>query len=129
MIIQSADRFGLSQLHQLRGRVGRGERQSYCYFFTESTDEKALKRLKYLEKNNDGFKIAEFDLKTRGPGETFSTLQHGFPSLKIASFSDIKLIEFCQSFLKELQTDYPDFDFKKLILNQNYFTLSEKHLN
>ncbi|MDD3998600.1 MAG: ATP-dependent DNA helicase RecG [Candidatus Shapirobacteria bacterium] len=129
VIIQSADHFGLSQLHQLRGRVGRGTLQSYCYFFTESTGEKALKRLKYLEKTNDGFKIAEFDLKSRGPGETFSTLQHGFPSLKIASFSDLKLIEFCQLFLKQLQTDNPHFDLKKLVLNQNSLSLTGKHLN
>jgi ATP-dependent DNA helicase RecG len=129
IIIQSADHFGLSQLHQLRGRVGRGTLQSYCYFFTESTGEKALKRLRYLENTNDGFKIAEFDLKSRGPGETFSTLQHGFPSLKIASFSDLKLIELCQLFLKQLQTDNPHFDLKKLVLNQNSLSLTGKHLN
>jgi ATP-dependent DNA helicase RecG len=129
IIIQSADHFGLSQLHQLRGRVGRGTLQSYCYFFTQTSSETALKRLKYLEKTSDGFKIAEFDLKSRGPGESFSTLQHGFPSLKIASFSDIKLIEFCKLFLKQLQTDYPDFDLKKLVLNQNSLSLTGKHLN
>jgi len=129
IIIQSADHFGLSQLHQLRGRVGRGTLQSYCYFFTENTNETALRRLKYLEKTTDGFKIAEFDLKTRGPGETFSTLQHGFPSLKIASFSDLKLIETCQLFLKQLQDNYPEFDLKKLILNQSSLSLTGKHLN
>lgn len=129
IIIQSAEHFGLSQLHQLRGRVGRGTLQSYCYFFTENTSENALKRLKYLEKTTDGFKIAEFDLKTRGPGETFSTLQHGFPSLKIASFSDLKLIESCQLFLNQLQTEYPDFNLKKLILDQNSLSLTGKHLN
>ncbi len=129
IIIQSAEHFGLSQLHQLRGRVGRGTLQSYCYFFTENTNEAALRRLKYLEKTTNGFKIAQFDLKTRGPGETFSTLQHGFPSLKIASFSDLKLIETCQLFLKQLQLDYPNFDLKKLILNQNSLSLTGKHLN
>ena len=129
IIIQSAEHFGLSQLHQLRGRVGRGTHQGYCYFFTENTNENSLKRLKYLEKTTDGFKIAEFDLKTRGPGETFSTLQHGFPSLKIASFSDLKLIEYCQLFLKVLQKDYPNFDLKKLILHQNSLSLTGKHLN
>lgn len=129
IIIQSAEHFGLSQLHQLRGRVGRGELPSYCYFFTENTSENALRRLKYLEKTTDGFKIAEFDLKTRGPGETFSTLQHGFPSLKIASFSDIKLIEFCQKFLSVLQKDYPHFDLKKLISSSEALSLTGKHLN
>ena len=129
IIIQSAEHFGLSQLHQLRGRVGRGELQSYCYFFTENTNEFALRRLRYLEKNNDGFKIAEFDLKTRGPGETFSTLQHGFPSLKIASFSDLKLIESCQKFLSELENNYPNFNLKKLISSPKALSLTGKHLN
>jgi ATP-dependent DNA helicase RecG len=129
IIIQSADHFGLSQLHQLRGRVGRGNMQSYCYLFTESINDPALKRLDFLSKNNDGFKIAEFDLKTRGPGETFSTLQHGFPSLKIADISDIKLIEFSQKILTQLEKKYPDFDLKKLILNQKSLSLVGKHLN
>lgn len=129
IIIQSAEHFGLSQLHQLRGRVGRGQLPSYCYFFTENTSENALRRLRYLEKTTDGFKIAEFDLKTRGPGETFSTLQHGFPSLKIASFSDIKLIGSCQLFLKQLQLDYPNFDLKKLIPSSIARSLTGKHLN
>jgi len=129
IVIQSAEHFGLSQLHQLRGRVGRGALQSYCYFFTENTNKGAIERLKYLEKTIDGFKIAEFDLKTRGPGETFSTLQHGFPSLKIASFSDVKLIESCQLFIQQLQQNYPNFDLKKLILNQNSLSLTGKHLN
>jgi ATP-dependent DNA helicase RecG len=115
IIIQSADRFGLSQLHQLRGRVGRGKLQSYCYLFTESQNDPSIARLKYIEKNHDCFKIAEFDLKTRGPGEIFSTLQHGFPSLKIADLSDVKLIELSQKILKTIISDYPDFDLKELI--------------
>ena len=102
MIIQSADRFGLSQLHQLRGRVGRGLLQSYCYLFTESQNDKAQNRLKFMEKNFNGLKIAEFDLKTRGPGEAFSIIQHGFPSLKLASFSDIELINLSQKIILDL---------------------------
>jgi len=129
IIIQSADHFGLSQLHQLRGRVGRGDLPSYCYFFTQNLNETSLKRLRYLEKTSDGFKIAEFDLKTRGPGETFSTLQHGFPSLKIASISDLKLIETCQNLLSQLLKKYPNFDLKKLIHNQNSISFTKKHLN
>lgn len=129
IIIQSAEHFGLSQLHQLRGRVGRGTTQSYCYFFTDSESELSLKRLHYLEKNHDGFKIAEFDLKTRGPGESFSTLQHGFPSLKIASLSDIKLIKFCQKILSHILKDYPNFDLKKLIKNQKSISMIGNHLN
>ena len=108
IIIQSADRFGLAQLHQLRGRVGRGRQQSYCYLFTESVNSKATNRLTFLEKNHSGLKIAEYDLKTRGPGEAFSTIQHGFPSLKIANFSDTKLISFSQNILKDLLSNYPE---------------------
>lgn len=115
IIIQSADRFGLAQLHQLRGRIGRGHKQSYCYLFTESTNLKAIERLNFLEKNHNGLKIAEYDLKTRGPGEAFSTIQHGFPSLKIANFSDMKLINFSQEILKEIINNYPDFKFSQII--------------
>lgn len=102
MIIQSAERFGLSQLHQLRGRVGRGESQSYCYLFTESDQDKAQNRLKFMEKHSNGLKIAEYDLQIRGPGETFSTIQHGFPSLKLANFSDTQLISTSQKILSDL---------------------------
>ena len=114
IIIQSADRFGLAALHQLRGRVGRGHLQSYCYLFTESTNQKAIDRLNFLEKNHNGLKIAEFDLKTRGPGEAFSTIQHGFPSLKIANFSDTKLISLSQDILKEIIDKYPEFNFSQI---------------
>ncbi|MBP6989354.1 ATP-dependent DNA helicase RecG [Candidatus Shapirobacteria bacterium] len=119
IIIESADRFGLSQLHQLRGRVGRGELQSYCYLFTESQNDPSLNRLKYLEKTIDGFKIADYDLKTRGPGESFSTLQHGFPSLKIANLSDLKLINLAKKIFQDLITKSLDFDLKKLTNNKN----------
>jgi len=115
IIIQSADRFGLAQLHQLRGRVGRGQHQSYCYLFTESQNQKAINRLEFLEKNHNGLKIAEYDLKTRGPGEAFSTIQHGFPSLKIANFSDTKLISLSQEILKEIIKNYPEFNFFQII--------------
>ncbi|MDD3002338.1 MAG: ATP-dependent DNA helicase RecG [Candidatus Shapirobacteria bacterium] len=115
IIIQSADRFGLAQLHQLRGRVGRGHQQSFCYLFTESQNSKAINRLEFLEKNHNGLKIAEYDLKNRGPGEAFSTIQHGFPSLKIASFSDAKLISFSQEILKEIIKNYPEFNFSQII--------------
>ncbi len=118
MIIQSADRFGLSQLHQLRGRVGRGLLQSYCYLFTDSQNDKAQNRLKFMEKNSNGLKIAEYDLKIRGPGETFSIVQHGFPSLKLASFSDTKLISLSQQILLDLVKD-KKFDLNSLIPN-NY---------
>ncbi|MFA5025952.1 MAG: ATP-dependent DNA helicase RecG [Candidatus Shapirobacteria bacterium] len=129
IIIQSADHFGLSQLHQLRGRVGRSSLQSYCYFFTESQISSSLDRLDFLTKNNDGFKIAEYDLKTRGPGESFSILQHGFPSLKIADLSDIKLIELAQKIILDLEKKYPDFDLKNLIKNKKSLDIVGQHLN
>lgn len=91
MVIEDADRFGLAQLHQLRGRVGRGDRQSYCLLFSENSDHSP--RLKFLEMLHSGMALAEVDLKFRGPGQRFGTAQHGHWDLKIADFSDLKLIE------------------------------------
>ena len=93
MMIEAAERFGLAALHQLRGRVGRGLVQSYCLLFTESTSKEVIERLKLLEKYNIGLKLAEMDLTLRGPGEIYGTAQHGVPSLKAASFQDLKLIQ------------------------------------
>ena len=91
MLIEDADRFGLSQLHQLRGRVGRSSHQSYCYLMM-SDSSKPSQRLREIEKSNDGFYLAEVDLRLRGPGEIYGRAQHGALNLQIATLSDTKLI-------------------------------------
>jgi ATP-dependent DNA helicase RecG len=85
MVIEQAERFGLSQLHQLRGRVGRGAEQSYCLLITEKLSDSGKERIRALVDSQDGFAIAEMDLKLRGPGEFFGTRQSGLPSLSIAN--------------------------------------------
>ena len=84
MIIENAERFGLAQLHQLRGRVGRGKEQSYCFLITDPKSELGKERAKVIEETNDGFVIAEKDLRMRGPGDFFGTRQHGLPALGMA---------------------------------------------
>ena len=98
MIVENADRFGLSQLHQLRGRVGRGTRQSYCVFFGADKGATARERLKILCKTNDGFEIARADLSQRGPGDFFGSRQHGLPTLQIADLmNDTRTLHAAQS--------------------------------
>ncbi len=93
MLIEDADRFGLSQLHQFRGRVGRSERQSYCFLFTSSDSLKTKARLKALVESENGFKIAEKDLELRGPGEFFGTRQSGLPDIAMENITNLKLIQ------------------------------------
>ena len=87
MMVENAERFGLSQLHQLRGRVGRGSVQSYCILISDTQNPDTKQRLQVLHQTNDGFKVAEYDLKARGPGDFLGKRQHGLPQLKIADLS------------------------------------------
>ena len=91
MMIEGADRFGLAQIHQFRGRVGRGSEESFCFLFTDSAAEKTLARLKAVETESDGFKLARMDLELRGPGEVYGIAQKGFPELRVASLFDYEL--------------------------------------
>lgn len=108
MVIENAERFGLSQLHQLRGRVGRGENQSYCILISNKTNEETITRLNIMCKTNDGFKVADEDLKLRGPGDFFGERQHGLPQMAIADFADTKSLELSQKIAEYVMFYYKD---------------------
>ena len=109
MVIENAERFGLSQLHQLRGRVGRGKHQSYCILISDNQNEETKQRLKVMTKTGDGFKIAEEDLRLRGPGDFFGERQHGLPGLKIADIGcDTQLLKEAQQAAQDLLERDPE---------------------
>lgn len=109
MIIENAERFGLSQLHQLRGRVGRGKHESFCVLVTSSRSETARERLRALCATNDGFQLAEEDLRLRGPGDFFGKRQHGLPQLKVADFAaDMELLKEARAAAEELVAQDPE---------------------
>ena len=110
MMVESADRFGLSQLHQFRGRVGRGQEQSYCMLLAQNPSGVARARLDIIEKIQDGFELAEEDLRLRGPGEFFGTRQSGLPDLRMAKLSDIALLELARSEAIKLFQNDPTLD-------------------
>lgn len=114
MIIQNAERFGLAQLHQLRGRVGRGEYQSYCILKYESHSKVVKERMKIMQQTNDGFIIAEKDLELRGSGEFFGTRQHGLPEFKIANlFEDLPILKKVQAIAAKIEREDPQLKLEK----------------
>ncbi|MCH7605775.1 MAG: hypothetical protein IH962_01345 [Chloroflexi bacterium] len=108
MLIEGADRFGLAQLHQFRGRVGRGEHKSYCLLLSDSPSDTARERLAALERIHDGFQLAEVDLELRGPGDFFGTRQSGLPNLRMAQMSDRELLEIAREEASRLGEQDPD---------------------
>ncbi len=110
MLIEGADRFGLAQLHQFRGRVGRGEHPSFCLLLAEKSGSTSDERLKVIETTQDGFRLAEEDLKLRGPGEFFGTRQSGLPDLKVAKLSDVKILEEARGAAQTLFDRDPDLN-------------------
>ena len=109
MVVENADRFGLSQLHQLRGRVGRSEIKSYCILVSNTKNPETRQRLKALCKTRDGFAIAQADLELRGPGDLFGQRQHGLPAMKIADLScDMRLLDEAQTAARQLMEKDPE---------------------
>ena len=108
MLIEGADRFGLSQLHQFRGRVGRGEHKSYCILMSENLSSMAQERLSALERTRDGFQLAEIDLELRGPGDFFGTRQSGLPNLRMARLSDRDLLDLARGEASRIMDEDPE---------------------
>lgn len=103
MLIEGADRFGLAQMHQLRGRIGRSQHQGYCYLML-SDSKQPTRRIRALEQSNNGFELANLDLEIRGPGAIYGTSQHGQLDLRVAKLTDVKLIAFARNSAQEFIT-------------------------
>ena len=132
MVVENAERFGLSQLHQLRGRVGRGQHQSYCVLVSDNKNDETRQRLRAMTKTDDGFKIAEEDLRLRGPGDFFGLRQHGLPGLRVADIGcDTRLLTEAQTAAEELLAHDPSLarhpDTAERV--QKLFRQSENSLN
>ena len=128
MIIENSERFGLAQLHQLRGRVGRGEYESFCILKYESSNDIVRQRLELMVKSDDGFKIAEKDLELRGSGDVFGTKQHGLPEFKIANiYKDIECLKEVQVAVSEIFADDPNLSKEENLLLRN--VVSKKIIN
>lgn len=120
ILIEAAERFGLSQLHQLRGRVGRGDKQSYCILISEKLTSEGIKRLRLIEDIHDGFVLAEKDMELRGPGEFLGTRQSGIFRLKVAKFTDVDILESVREAAKKILAKDPN-----LALQENKSLLDE----
>ena len=132
MIVENADRFGLSQLHQLRGRVGRGQHKSYCVLVSGASSEEARKRLSVMHETTDGFRIASEDLRIRGPGDFFGQRQHGLPGLRIADIGcDTQLLKEAQEAAEGLLKQDPELASCPATAERvrELFTQSESTLN
>ena len=114
MVVEDAERFGLAQLHQLRGRVGRSDKESYCFVIPSSSVERgspAEERLLYFSKHSSGFDVAQYDLQTRGPGEVYGTRQSGIPIFKVADIYDVALLKRARTFAKKLIKEDNDLEY------------------
>ena len=110
ILIEGANRFGLAQLHQFRGRVGRGEHKSNCLLLADNVTPEVRERLQAVERTNNGFELAEQDLKMRGPGEFFGTRQSGLPDLKLVKLSDTKLLELARQEAQQIFKQDPGLE-------------------
>ena len=120
MVVENAERFGLAQLHQLRGRVGRGDYQSYCVLKYEGRSETLKERMKVMCSTNDGFIISEKDLELRGSGDFFGTVQHGLPEFKIANlFEDMPILKSVQGIATQILKDDPKLEKEENVLLKN----------
>jgi len=132
ILIEGANRFGLAQLHQFRGRVGRGEHQSYCLLLADTVTPEAESRLQAVQRTSDGFELAEEDLRLRGPGEFFGTRQSGLPDLKLVKLTDTRLLELARReaqlvFEKDPTLEHPEH---RLLLRQlDHFWQTESDLS
>jgi len=124
IVIESAERYGLASLHQLRGRVGRGSKEGYCFVSMSNNNSTAYNRLKNLEKINNGLELAEIDMKIRGSGDIFGTMQHGFKKFKVASIEDLEILEKAKEWSKKI---YPSIE-EYPLLQQKLNTIDTEYI-
>ncbi|MEG0592061.1 MAG: ATP-dependent DNA helicase RecG [Coprobacillus sp.] len=128
MVIYNAERFGMSQLHQLRGRIGRGDQQAYCYLMSSSSTKEASERLKYLENETDGFEISMFDLKMRGPGEVLGSKQSGLPTFLVADvLKDFNILSIARDDAMKIIDDYHQHHMHDLLIDKIQEKLKENN--